>query len=81
MQLLAIDPDPGAKLGPVMTHDFELSCDGQQLGRRRVFNLYCKLFHVFILSFDCVRFVACGLKLATCSLSLISFRNFSQLLT
>jgi len=28
LQLLAIDLDPGAKLGPVMAHDLELSRDG-----------------------------------------------------
>jgi len=44
LKLLTIDPDPGAKLGPVIAHDLELSCDGQQLGRRRMFNLYCELF-------------------------------------
>ena len=31
LQLLAIDRDPGAKVLPVITHDLELSCDGQQL--------------------------------------------------
>ena len=33
LQLLAIDQDPGTKLGPGMTHDPELSCDGLQLAR------------------------------------------------
>ena len=33
LQLLAIDPDPGAKLLPSIAHDLELSCDGLQLGR------------------------------------------------
>jgi len=28
LQLLAIDPDPGTKLGPSIAHDLELSCDG-----------------------------------------------------
>ena len=48
LKLLAIDPDPWTKLGPSIAHDFELSCDGQQLGRRRMFNLYCELFHFFL---------------------------------
>ena len=48
LQLAAIDHDPGTKLGPSIAHDFELSCDGQQLSRRRVFNLYCKLFHFLL---------------------------------
>ena len=33
LQLLAIDQDPGTKLGPGMAHDPELSCDGLQLAR------------------------------------------------
>ena len=33
LQLLAIDQDPGAEALPVITHDFELSCDGLQLAR------------------------------------------------
>jgi len=48
LQLLTIDQDPGAKLGPVIAHDLELSRDGQQLGVGRVFNFYCKLFHLFL---------------------------------
>ena len=31
LQLLAIDLDPGAKALPVITHNFELSSDGQEL--------------------------------------------------
>ena len=31
LQLVAIDFDPGTKPGPGITHDLELSCDGQQL--------------------------------------------------
>ena len=31
LKLLAIDQDPGTKLGPVVGHDLELSCDGLQL--------------------------------------------------
>ena len=45
LQLLAIDRDPGAKVLPVITHDLELSCDGQQLARRRMANFYCEFFH------------------------------------
>ena len=45
LKLLTIDHDPRTVLGPAIAHDLELSCDGQQLGRRRMFNLYCKLFH------------------------------------
>ena len=33
LKLLAIDLDPGAKLGPPITHDLKLSCDGLQLAR------------------------------------------------
>jgi len=36
LQLGAIDQDPGTKLLPVITHDLELSCDGQQLALRSV---------------------------------------------
>ena len=51
MQLLAVDRDPGAKALPVITHDLELSCDGQQLRWRRVTNFYCEFFHIsFIVS-------------------------------
>ena len=31
LQLLAVDRDPGAKALPGITHDLELSRDGQQL--------------------------------------------------
>ena len=51
LQLLAVDHDPGAKLLPVITHDLELSCDGQDLAGCRVTYFYCKLFHIsFIVS-------------------------------
>ena len=33
LKLGAIDQDPGAKLGPPITHDLKLSCDGLQLAR------------------------------------------------
>ena len=44
LQLLAIDPDPGAEALPVITHDLELSCDGQQLARVSVAYFYCVFF-------------------------------------
>ena len=31
LQLVAIDPDPWAKLLPGIAHDLELKCDGLQL--------------------------------------------------
>ena len=33
LKLFAVDRDPGAKALPVVGHDLELSCDGQQLAR------------------------------------------------
>ena len=33
LKLLTIDQDPGAKLGPTITHDLELSSDGGRTGR------------------------------------------------
>ena len=33
LELLAVDQDPGTKLGPSIAHDLELSCDGLQLAR------------------------------------------------
>ena len=33
LKLVAIDQYPGAKLGPSIAHDLELSCDGLQLAR------------------------------------------------
>jgi len=51
LQLLAIDHDPWAKLGPGLAHDPELSCDGLKLWPGGVFNFYCELFHIsFIVS-------------------------------
>ena len=44
-----VDRDPGSELRPVVTHDFELSCDGLQLWPRSVFNLYCELFHIYFI--------------------------------
>ena len=35
LQLLAVDPDLGTEALPVITHDLELSCDGQELTRAR----------------------------------------------
>jgi len=32
LELLPIDPDPGAKLGPGVAHNLELCRNGQQLG-------------------------------------------------
>ena len=61
LQLLAIDPDPGAKLLPSIAHDLELSCDGQQLSRRCMWYFYCEFFHTSAL--PC--FVLC-LSLASC---------------
>ena len=51
LELLAIDPDLGTEALPVVTHDLELSCDGQDLAGCRVTYFYCKLFHIsFIVS-------------------------------
>ena len=33
LKLLTIDPDPGTKALPVITHDLELSSDGLELAR------------------------------------------------
>ena len=77
MKLLAIDPDPWAKLLPTIAHDLELQANGLQLLRRRVTYFYGEFFHIFILSFFCVCFMA----LEAWSLRLISFRNFLQLFT
>jgi len=46
LELLAINPDPRSILGPAITHDLELSRDGQQLGLRCILNFYCELFHI-----------------------------------
>ncbi len=44
LQLLAVDQDPGAKLGPSIAHDLELQGKRRQLNRRRVANFYCEFF-------------------------------------
>ena len=44
LELLAVDPDPRAKLLPAVTHNLELSCDGLQLWPGRVANFYCEFF-------------------------------------
>ena len=49
LKLLTIDLDPGAKLGPVVGHDLEFSCDGLQLARACVTYFYFKLFHISFL--------------------------------
>ena len=46
LQLLTIDPNPGAESLPVIGHDLELSCDGLQLARASVAYFYSKLFHI-----------------------------------
>ena len=58
LKLFTIDLDPGAMSGPAVTHDLELQANRRQLSCRRVTNFYCEFFHVFILSFFCVCFVA-----------------------
>ena len=45
LQLVAIDQDPWTEALPVITHDLELSCDGQELARGRVTYFYCEFFH------------------------------------
>ena len=45
LKLVAIDFDPRAKFFPGITHDLELSCDGQQLRPRGVWYFYCEFFH------------------------------------
>ena len=48
---LLVDHDPRTKLLPTIGHDFELSCDGLQLARRCMANVYCEFFHIsFIVS-------------------------------
>jgi len=46
LKLLAIDPDPWAKLLPSIAHDLELQANGLQLLRRRVTYFYCEFFHL-----------------------------------
>ena len=58
LQLLAVDRDPGAKALPVITHDLELSCDGQELWSRGILNFYCKLFHTFLFLAKCILVIA-----------------------
>ena len=63
LHLLSVNFYLGAKLLPAIAHDLELGCDGLQLARGSVTNFYCEFFHVFILSFFCVCFMAleaCG---------------------
>jgi hypothetical protein len=45
LELLAIDPDPWAKLSPGIAHDLELQANGLKLLRRRVTYFYCEFFH------------------------------------
>ena len=45
LQLFTIDKNLWAKLLPAVTHDLELSRDGQQLSRASVTNFYCEFFH------------------------------------
>ena len=58
LQLLAVDRDPGAKALPVITHDLELSCDGQELTRARVCYVYFELFHTFLFLAKCILVIA-----------------------
>ena len=53
LELLAVDRDPGAILGPSIAHDLELQANGLKLGPWRVLNFYCELFHLaaFFISF------------------------------
>ena len=46
LKLLTIDRDLRAKALPGVTHDLELSCDGLQLARASVTNVYFELFHI-----------------------------------
>ena len=50
LHLLPVNFYSGAKLGPGIAHDLELSCDGQQLWPRGVRDFYCEFFHI---SFQC----------------------------
>jgi len=58
LQLVAIDFNPGAMLGPSIAHDLELQANRRQLRCRRVTNFYCEFFHVLFIPFDCVCFRA-----------------------
>jgi len=42
---LLVDHDPRSKLLPTIGHDFQLSCDGQQLSPGGVTNFYCEFLH------------------------------------
>ena len=77
LQLFSINKNLGTKALPTIAHDLELSCDGLQLACGGMADFYGEFFHVFILSFNCVRFEALG----AWSLELISSRNFRQLFT
>ena len=46
LQLLAINKNLGTKALPAVTHNLELSCDGLQLARASVTNVYFELFHI-----------------------------------
>ena len=58
LELLAIDPDPRSILGPTITHDLQLSRDGQELWSRGILNFYCKLFHTFLFLAKCILVIA-----------------------
>ena len=64
LKLLAIDPDPWAKLLPAVGHDLELQGYGLQLLGRRVTYFYCEFFHLTSLK----------LKAITSSLTTHSFK-------
>ena len=46
LQLFSINKNLGTKALPTIAHDLELSCDGLQLARASVTNVYCELFHI-----------------------------------
>ena len=53
LHCLPVDCYSWSKLLPTIGHDFQLSCDGLQLGRRGAANFYCEFFHLaaFFISF------------------------------
>ncbi len=58
LKLVAIDHYPGTKALPVIAHDLEFSCDGQQLAWSRVTNFYCEFFTHQAFSISCILITA-----------------------
>ena len=45
LHCLPVDCYSWSKLLPTIGHDFQLSCDGLQLARRCMANVYCEFLH------------------------------------